>query len=116
MNFLRSFFGGDPNTSTTAVEAKALIDEGKPLFILDVRQPEEFRSGHITGAKLIPLGELGKRIKELPTDKDILCVCASGSRSGVATQQLLKAGYKAINMRGGMGSWYRAGYAIKKGK
>lgn len=116
LNLLKSIFGSSENSATSAAEAKSRIDNGDPLFILDVRQPDEFRAGHIAGAKLIPLNELGRRIKELPTDKEILCVCASGSRSGAATRQLVSAGYKAINLRGGMTGWRFAGYALKKGQ
>ena len=112
MNLLKSFFGSSKNLS--AADAKTRIESGDPLFILDVRQPEEFRSGHIAGATLIPLGELSKRLKELPTDQEILCVCASGSRSSVATRQLIDAGYKAINLQGGMMGWQVARYAIKR--
>ena len=115
MNLFNSLFGNNNSSALSAKEAKARIDNGEPLFILDVRQPEEFRGGHIAGAKLIPLGELGKRVKELPTDLDILCVCASGSRSSVATRQLIAAGYKAINMHGGMAGWQYSGYPTKKG-
>jgi len=115
MNLFKSMFGGGGN-AFSAEEAKSRIESGAPLFILDVRQPEEFREGHIAGAKLIPLGELGRRINELPKDRDILCVCASGSRSSVATRSLSSAGYQAINLRGGMMSWQMAGYAMKRGK
>ncbi len=115
MNLLKSLFGND-GTTLSATDAKARMEQGERLVILDVRQPDEFQNGHISGAKLIPLGELNKRLKELPTDKDILCVCASGSRSSVATRHLLGAGYKAFNMRGGMAGWRLAGFAVKKGK
>jgi rhodanese-related sulfurtransferase len=116
LNLFKSLFSNTSNGSLSAAEAKQRIESGEPLFILDVRQPEEFRVGHIAGAKLIPLGELNNRLKELPSDQDILCVCASGSRSSMATRQLLSAGYKAINLQGGMSGWQFAGYAIKRGK
>jgi len=97
-------------------DAKARIDGSERLFVLDVRQPDEFRSGHIAGAKLIPLKELGSRLKEVPQDTEILCVCRSGSRSGVATKQLIDAGFTAMNLRGGMMGWERANYPVKRGK
>lgn len=114
MNIFRSLFGGSA-ASLSAEEARTRISD-KSLFVLDVRQPDEFRSGHIAGAKLIPLSELQRRIDELPTDREILCVCRSGSRSNVAVGQLNRAGLQAINLRGGMMGWQRAGYAMKKGK
>lgn len=115
MNLLKSIFGGD-STSLNAADAKARIDSKEKLFILDVRQPDEYKAGHIAGSKLIPLNELGKRINELPKDTPILCVCRSGSRSGAATSQLNGAGFKALNLRGGMMGWQGAGFPVKKGK
>jgi rhodanese-related sulfurtransferase len=114
LKFLKSLLGNDNNT-LSAADVKVRIENVAPLFILDVRQPEEFRTGHIAGATLIPLGELNERLKELPKDQEILCVCASGSRSSAATQQLTNAGYKAINLRGGMAGWQFSGFAVKRG-
>jgi rhodanese-related sulfurtransferase len=114
MNLFKSLLGGSNNHLNTT-DAKVRIDSKEPLVILDVRQPEEFRAGHIAGARLIPLNELGQRMSELPLDKQILCVCQSGSRSGSATGRLNRAGYQAVNLRGGMIGWRRAGYPVKKG-
>ncbi len=115
MNIFKSLFGSSTNNLDTQ-GAKARIDSTEPLLILDVRQPDEYRAGHIAGAKLIPLNELGRRMDELPKDKEILCVCASGARSSAATGQLSGAGFNVVNMRGGMSGWQRAGYPMKKGK
>ena len=57
MNLLGSFFD-EPVPTLSAQELHEKIQNGSQPFLLDVRQPEEFRMGHITGAKLIPLGEL----------------------------------------------------------
>lgn len=97
-----------------AHEAKAELDGNKSIYILDVRQGYEFQAGHIKGAKLIPLNELGNRIKELPKDRQILCVCQTGSRSSFAVRQLNNAGLNAINLRGGLVGWQRSGYPISK--
>lgn len=105
-------------TSTTAIstaEARTRLDSGQPVFLLDVRQPQEFKAGYIPGAKLIPLHELPARMNELPKDREILCICRSGARSGAAARQLQNAGFNALNVRGGMIAWQQAGYAIKKG-
>jgi rhodanese-related sulfurtransferase len=115
MQIFKSLFGSS-SSNLTASDAKARIDTKQPLLILDVRQPEEFRGGHITGAKLIPLNELRGRIGELPKDTEILCVCRSGSRSSAAVGQLSSAGFNAMNLRGGMTGWQMAGYPVKKGK
>lgn len=115
MNIFKSLFGSSGN-NLNATDAKTRIEGDQPLLILDVRQPDEFRAGHIAGAKLIPLNELRGRMGELPKDTEILCVCRSGSRSGAAVGQLTGAGFNALNLRGGMMGWQMAGYPVKKGK
>lgn len=114
MDLLGMIFG-KPLPSTSAVELNEKLKNGKRPLVLDVRQREEFRSGHIAGAKLIPLNELGRRMKELPQEREIVCVCASGNRSSSATRMLTGAGYNAINMKGGMSAWRRADLPAKKG-
>ncbi len=106
---------GKPLSTLNATELNEKLKNGKRPLVLDVRQPEEYRSGHIAGAKLIPLGQLSRRIKELPQSREIVCVCASGNRSGSATRQLVGAGLNAVNMKGGMLAWRRAGLPVKKG-
>jgi rhodanese-related sulfurtransferase len=91
MNLFEMIFG-KPVSNLSAVELSEKLKNGKRPLVLYVRQPDEYRSGHITGAKLIPLGQLNGRIKELPQSREIICVCASGSRSGSATRMLAGAG------------------------
>jgi rhodanese-related sulfurtransferase len=111
---LSRLFGPNvPQMSAAQIQAK-LTEKPAPILI-DVRQPEEYRSGHISGAKLIPLGNLMKDIREISQNREIICVCQSGSRSQAAAQQLIAAGYSVVNLRGGMDSWERAGFQIKKG-
>lgn len=113
MGLLQSLFG-PPMPSVSAAELNEKLKAPKRPFVLDVRQPDEFRTGHIVSAKLIPLGELGSRINELPKDKEIVCVCATGSRSRSATKMLIRAGYNAVDMKGGMMSWSGNGFTTKK--
>ncbi len=113
MDFFKSLVGGGQQ-NIEAAEAYTRLQSKPAPILVDVREPEEFRAGHVAGAKLIPLNEIGKKVKELPIDKEILVICASGSRSSLATRQLLSLGYKAYNIRGGMGAWHRAGLPIKK--
>jgi rhodanese-related sulfurtransferase len=114
MNLLSSLFG-PPLPSLNANELSEKLNNGSRPLVIDVRQPDEYSAGHIAGSKLIPLGELGKRVNELPKDKEIICVCASGSRSRSATKLLVNAGYNAFDMKGGMFMWQRAQLPIKKG-
>jgi rhodanese-related sulfurtransferase len=114
MNLLSSLFG-PPLPSVNAAELNEKLKNGKGPLVVDVRQPEEYAAGHIAGSKLIPLGDLSRRLNELPKDGEIICVCASGSRSQSATKFLIDAGYHAVNMQGGMFMWQRARLSIKKG-
>ena len=120
MSFLNKLFGaGAPTAKPTAInaaEARARIDSPAPPFLLDVREPDEYAEGHIDGARLLPLGELGRRLNELPQDREILVICRSGNRSGAATRQLVQAGYRAVNLSGGMIGWQRAGFPLRRGK
>ncbi len=114
MSILTSLLGPQiPQLDPATAQAK-LAEKAKPL-LLDVRQPDEYREAHIAGAALIPLGELGRRVHELPRDREIICVCHSGNRSGAATRHLITAGCKASNLSGGMIGWSRAGLPVKKG-
>ena len=114
MDFMTKLFGSSV-PALTAIELQEKLKSGKHPFILDVRQPEEFRAGHISGAKLIPLGELRQHMQELPKEREIVCVCASGSRSNSAARQLASAGFNVINMKGGMFIWQQAALPVKKG-
>lgn len=114
MNLLQTLFG-PPLPSVSALDVSEKLKSPKRPLVLDVRQPEEFRAGHIVGAKLVPLNELARRLNELPKDREIVCVCASGNRSRSATRALLRAGCNAVNMNGGMGAWARAKFTVKTG-
>src|SRR5512146_1885776 len=115
MNNLFELLFGKPVSTLNAIELNEKLKNGKRPLVLDVRQPDEYRSGHIAGAKLIPLGQLSRRIKELSQSREIVCVCASGNRSGSATRMLAGAGLNAVNMKGGMLAWRQASLPVKKG-
>jgi len=119
MDLLRKLFGqsaSDGPTAVNAVEAKMRLDSNDPPFLLDVREVHEFRAGHIAGAMLLPLGQLSARLDDLPRDREILVACRSGNRSGRATQLLRNAGFKAVNLSGGMIGWQMKGYPVGKGE
>jgi len=106
MNLLEMLFG-KPIPEIAPHELNEKLKDKRKFLLIDVRQPEEFKSGHVPGAKLIPHGELNRRINELPKDKEIACICATGSRSSSAARMLSKQGYNVINVRGGMYLWSR---------
>lgn len=114
MNLLTAIFG-KPIPSLDVSELSEKLKNGRHPLVIDVRQPEEFSTGHIAGARLVPLGDLGRKMHSLPKNREIVCVCASGNRSRSATRSLMEAGYDAHNMNGGMLAWRRAGRPVKKG-
>jgi molybdopterin/thiamine biosynthesis adenylyltransferase/rhodanese-related sulfurtransferase/molybdopterin converting factor small subunit len=91
---------------TTSVDLKKRIDAGDDVFILDVREPNEYQICKIPGAVLIPLGELPRRYAELPKDKDIVAHCKMGGRSAKAMEFLQTVGFKRVkNLKGGILDW-----------
>lgn len=111
-----SFLFGPPVPALKPSEVQEKLKNGKRLLVLDVREKHEMREGYISGAKLIPLGQLAGRMNELPEDREIVCVCRSGSRSRSAARKLIAAGYSASNMKGGMLAWRWARLPMKKAK
>ena len=75
--------------------------QDNPLFVLDVRTPEEFHAGHIPGATNIPVDELRQRLGDLPRDAEIAAYCQVGQRGYLATRILLQSGFRASNIGGG---------------
>lgn len=93
-------------------KAKAAQDAG--AMLIDVRESSEYRNGHAPGAKLISLGSLESKFKEIPKDRDILVICQSGMRSSQAASILARAGYNVTNVSGGMSNWQRSGLRVIK--
>src|SRR6266481_5390627 len=88
------------------VEVKAKIDRGDRFVLIDVREPHEYQICNIPSAKLIPLGELPKRVNELNSADEIVAHCKSGMRSAKAVEFLKQAGFKKVkNMKGGILAW-----------
>src|SRR2546423_20956 len=84
-------------------------------FLLDVREPWEYRDGHVPGAQLIPLGELEQRVNEVPRDRPILAICHSGQRSLAAAGYLQQLGYTLVsNVDGGTAAWIERGYPVDR--
>lgn len=97
-----------PVQSLNYEQCKTYLD-GVPaddVMILDVRQPNEYHDGHIPGATLIPLPQLGDRLKELDAKKPVVVYCAVGGRSRVAAQMLAGKGFGEVyNLTGGIRAW-----------
>jgi rhodanese-related sulfurtransferase len=89
-----------------AIPAAAVPDGA---WLLDVREDDEWAAGHAPDATHIALGQLGARTGELPADQQIYVICRTGHRSGRVTQALNGAGWRAVNVAGGMRDWAAAG-------
>ncbi|HEY7334312.1 MAG TPA: molybdopterin-synthase adenylyltransferase MoeB [Bryobacteraceae bacterium] len=88
------------------VEVHAKMERGENFVLLDVREPHEYLICNIPFAKLIPLGDLPKRVNELDTATEIVAHCKTGVRSGKACDFLRQAGFRKVkNMKGGITAW-----------
>ena len=79
------------------------------VFLLDVREDDEWTAGHAPDAVHVRLGELGARVNELPRDREVYVICRSGARSAYAVQALVGGGLNAVNVADGMTGWAVAG-------
>jgi len=82
--------------------------------VVDVREPWEYRQGHVPGAVLIPLGQLASRLDELDPERPVAVICASGNRSQSAAALLGQKGFKVVyNISGGTGAWMYSGFELE---
>jgi molybdopterin/thiamine biosynthesis adenylyltransferase/rhodanese-related sulfurtransferase len=89
----------------TPEELKRRLDAGEDLFVLDVREPNEYQIANL-GGYLIPLGDLPKRVNELDSSREIVAHCKMGGRSAKAVDFLRQAGFKKVrNLTGGITAW-----------
>jgi sulfur-carrier protein adenylyltransferase/sulfurtransferase len=90
----------------TVEELKRRMDRNESLFVLDVRNPNEFQICRIPGTVLLPLPELPGRLVELPRNREIIVHCKSGMRSAKAVQLLKENGFATVvNLQGGIQAW-----------
>jgi adenylyltransferase/sulfurtransferase len=91
---------------TTVDELKARLDRGEQVFILDVRNPEEYQICRIPGSSLLPLPELARRLGELDREREMVVHCKSGMRSQKAIAFLRQQGFRKLsNLKGGILAW-----------
>jgi sulfur-carrier protein adenylyltransferase/sulfurtransferase len=98
----------------TTEQVKDRLSNGGGFTLLDVREKEEFREGHLPGAVSVPRGFLDIRVEEVVPDKQspVVLYCAGGTRSLLAGRTLMEMGYESVSsMAGGYGAWKGAGYA-----
>jgi adenylyltransferase/sulfurtransferase len=109
----QEFCGIRPMNTPTAntgvidpVEVKAKLDRGDRFELIDVREPHEYQIARIPGAKLIPLGDLPKRLSELDKNAEIVAHCKMGGRSQQAVDLMKQNGFTNVrNMTGGITAW-----------
>jgi len=129
MNFdtIKTLFAGDPNAvrvQTIAAPTALQFHTDPDTVFVDVRGHGEIAmSGTVQGAVRAPLPEFqnhakpkgGGSLPSVEANKRIICVCASGARSGAAAQMLVQMGYREVaNLRGGIGAWIAAGGPVQK--
>jgi rhodanese-related sulfurtransferase len=96
-------------------ELQALLAQAQRLQLVDVREHAEFASGHIPGARLLPLVELQRRAAELDRWRPVVCVCRSGKRSTQAVEKLAALGFGEVHqLDGGLMAWEQAGLTLEK--
>jgi rhodanese-related sulfurtransferase len=90
-----------------------LTSDSAKVFVLDVRTEREFAGGRLSGAKLVPMNDVPKRLGEIPKNRKIVVVCATGARSAAVARYLDEAGYPWVaNLTGGIMNWMRAGLPV----
>jgi rhodanese-related sulfurtransferase len=99
-------------------DASAQLEAADPAgpMLVDVREPDEFRTVRANGATPMPMSVFAERHNELPKDRPIYVICASGSRSAAATSFLLRNGWTDVtNVTGGTTEWERRGLPVNRG-
>ncbi len=101
----------EKNGVDTASGLYEKLKEKKDMFLLDVRDKEEYAAGHIPGAVNIYVGELEKRLDEVPSDRPVVSICSVGNRGGLGASILKRHGYPEVyNLLGGTIAWRENGY------
>jgi rhodanese-related sulfurtransferase len=99
----------EPFARITVQEAKEMVERGD-VQVIDVREPNEYREGHVPGAKLMPVNSVLSRVQELNHQQDIVFICAVGQRSALACEMAAAMGLERLyNVEGGTNAWVEAG-------
>ncbi len=119
--FLIASLSGGGSSQASGIPSEISVEQAyekyqNGVFLLDVREPEEWNEYHVPDTTLIPLGELASRVNELPKDREIVVICRSGNRSQEGRDILLQAGFTQVSsMAGGLKTWSSMGYPTVNG-
>jgi len=108
---------GKPTEQLGALSAAMLKEklDRNEILLVDVREPREWKEGHIEGVENIYVGYLMKEASRLPRDKPIATTCGWGGRGGLGASILKRVGFKEVyNVLGGLKAWKSLGYPLKK--
>jgi len=92
--------------------ANAITAAAEGVWLMDVREQDEWDRGHAPAAHLVPMSRLNELLGEVPTDQTVMVVCHSGGRSARVTAALQREDYDVVNVEGGMLAWSDAGGPI----
>jgi rhodanese-related sulfurtransferase len=107
----------DVAEAAARLEAEPGGGGGAAPVLVDVRELGEFLDVRAEGAVLMPMSQLAERHGELPKDRPLLVICASGGRSAAATGFLLRSGWTdVVNVEGGTTAWAKAGLPVRRGE
>ncbi|MEJ7748646.1 MAG: rhodanese-like domain-containing protein [Candidatus Limnocylindrales bacterium] len=102
--------------STAELASRLAGDPASAPFVIDVRQPSEFEAGHLPGARHINAGSLADRLAELPRERSIATICATGYRASIAASLLQAAGFDDVAwVAEGVPAWRASGYPVETG-
>ena len=96
----------------TIEDLRAALADG--ATVIDVREPAEFATGRVPGARLVPLATVPQVVAELPADEPVYVICQVGARSAQAAGYLSRFGIDARTVDGGTGDWMAAGLPVER--
>ena len=106
---------GAPAAPEITVDGLLREIERSTVQIVDVREPEEWNTGHIPGSVHLPMGEVASRLDELDPERPVVTVCRIGVRSLLSADELLLAGFSDVkSLAGGIVAWSEAGEPLER--
>jgi glyoxylase-like metal-dependent hydrolase (beta-lactamase superfamily II)/rhodanese-related sulfurtransferase len=105
LNSWKWSFEESTDKEITAIELKKSMDANQDLFLLDVRESDEFAEWNIEGSHNIPLGDLSKSLDKIPYKKKVVAICPHGNRSKIAKFIMQAYGYNIESLEGGLKAW-----------